>query len=90
MSGIDTAQGLRDRLEEIGEEVLEAIRGLKQSASRENSLWLQVLIGIVSSLGAELASGAIDFAVDQFTAPSSWVRPIERSELPVLDNFFDR
>lgn len=90
MSQIDPAQFrlLLDNLHDVRLDVKDAIVDL--GVALHNPLWLQVLIGILASLGAELAIGVIDLAVDQARSSSSWVRPIERGELPVLDNFFDR
>lgn len=92
MNGIDPSapDPLLARLDYVRARIEGSIETLRLSASRENSLWLQVLIGIVSSLGAELVTGAIDIAFDQTESSSAWVRPLERGELPVLDNFFDR
>lgn len=78
------------RLHDVQTKIDNSIETLRLSAARENSLWLQVLIGIVSSIGAELVTGATDIAIDHAASASAWVRPIERGELPVLDNFFDR
>ena len=90
MTHIDPAQFryLLDKLDRVQSSLTTAVSDL--GVALHNPLWLQVLIGILSSLGSELLIGGLDLAADRVTWQPVWVRTLENGELPVPDNFFDR
>lgn len=81
-----TLGDIHARIDNAREVILERLKDL------ENPLWIQILIGIVSSLGAELITAGIDQAAllahDRREPPA--VVDYLAAPAPDPGNFFDR